>query len=63
MQALFSRLRYAGVGAAVLLSGCNMEVLSPKGDVGAHEKSLILIALGLMAVVAIPVIAMTLWFA
>ncbi len=63
MQALFSRLRYAGVGAAVLLSGCNMEVLTPKGDVGAHEKSLILIALGLMAVVAIPVIAMTLWFA
>ncbi|WP_109125635.1 ubiquinol oxidase subunit II [Dyella sp. C11] len=62
MQALFSRLRYAGVGAAVLLSGCNMEVLMPKGDVGAHEKSLILIALGLMAIVAIPVIAMTLWF-
>ncbi|PMQ03398.1 MULTISPECIES: ubiquinol oxidase subunit II [Dyella] len=62
MQALFSRLRYAGVGVAVLLSGCNLEVLTPKGDVGAHEKSLILIALGLMAVVAIPVIAMTLWF-
>lgn len=63
MQALFSRLRYAGVGAALLLSGCNLEVLMPKGDVGAHEKSLILIALGLMAIVAIPVIAMTLWFA
>jgi cytochrome o ubiquinol oxidase subunit 2 len=63
MHALISRLRHAGVGAAVLLSGCNMEVLTPKGDVGAHEKSLILIALGLMAIVAIPVIAMTLWFA
>jgi len=62
MQALFSRLRYAGVGAAVLLSGCNLEVLMPKGDVGSQEKSLILIALGLMAIVAIPVIAMTLWF-
>ena len=62
MQALFSRLRYAGVGAAVLLSGCNLEVLTPKGDVGSQEKSLILIALGLMAIVAIPVIAMTLWF-
>ncbi|RDI98293.1 ubiquinol oxidase subunit II [Dyella solisilvae] len=62
MHALFSRLRYAGVGAAVLLSGCNMEVLTPKGDIGVHEKSLILIALGLMAIVAIPVIAMTLWF-
>ena len=62
MHALFSRLRYASVGVAVFLSGCNMEVLTPKGDIGAHEKSLILIALGLMAVVAIPVIAMTLWF-
>lgn len=61
-QALISRLRYAGVGVAVLLSGCNMEVLAPKGDIGADEKSLILIALGLMAIVAIPVIAMTLWF-
>lgn len=60
---IISRLRYAGVGAAVLLSGCNMEVLTPKGDIGADEKSLILIALGLMAIVAIPVIAMTLWFA
>ena len=62
MHALLSRLRYAGVGAAVFLSGCNMEVLNPKGDIGADEKSLILIALGLMAIVAIPVIAMTLWF-
>ncbi|WP_201313157.1 ubiquinol oxidase subunit II [Dyella sp. EPa41] len=62
MHSLLSRLRYAGVGVAVLLSGCNMEVLTPKGDIGAHEKSLILIALGLMAIVAIPVIAMTLWF-
>ncbi|WP_130618246.1 ubiquinol oxidase subunit II [Dyella amyloliquefaciens] len=62
MHPLLSRLRYASVGVAVLLSGCNMEVLAPKGDIGAHEKSLILIALGLMAIVAIPVIAMTLWF-
>jgi len=62
MHSLLSRLRYASVGVAVLLSGCNMEVLTPKGDIGVHEKSLILIALGLMAIVAIPVIAMTLWF-
>ncbi|WP_267220821.1 ubiquinol oxidase subunit II [Dyella silvae] len=62
MHALISRLRYASVGVAVLLSGCNLEVLTPKGDIGAQEKSLILIALGLMAIVAIPVIAMTLWF-
>ena len=48
---------------AVFLAGCNMEVLSPKGDVGMHEKNLILIALGLMSVVVIPVIVLTLWFA
>ncbi|MFC4525678.1 ubiquinol oxidase subunit II [Dyella halodurans] len=63
MHALLSRLRYASVGAAVFLSGCNMEVLNPKGDIGADEKSLILIALGLMAIVAIPVIVMVLAFA
>ena len=50
-------------GVAVFLAGCNMEVLSPKGDVGMHEKNLILIALGLMSLVVIPVIALTLWFA
>lgn len=47
----------------LLLAGCSSELMSPKGDVGAHEKSLILIALGLMAIVAVPVIVMTLWFA
>jgi cytochrome o ubiquinol oxidase subunit 2 len=40
-----------------------MDVLAPKGDVGIQEKSLILIAMGLMLVVVIPVIAMTLYFA
>jgi cytochrome o ubiquinol oxidase subunit II len=47
----------------VCLGGCNMDVLSPQGDVGMQEKSLILIAMGLMLVVVIPVIAMTLYFA
>lgn len=37
--------------------------MSPKGDVGVQEKSLILTATWLMLVVVIPVIAMTLWFA
>jgi cytochrome o ubiquinol oxidase subunit II len=56
-------LRWLCAGAAVFLGGCNMDVLSPKGDVGIQEKSLILIAMGLMLVVVIPVIAMTLYFA
>jgi cytochrome o ubiquinol oxidase subunit 2 len=45
------------------LAGCNLELMSPKGDIGAQEKNLILIALGLMLLVVIPVIVMTLVFA
>lgn len=62
-RSVVSALRWSCAGLAVFLAGCNMEVLSPKGDVGMHEKNLILIALGLMSVVVIPVIALTLWFA
>lgn len=47
----------------MLLAGCNLEVLSPKGDVGMQEKSLILTALGWMLIVVIPVIVLTLVFA
>src|SRR6185312_11877727 len=62
-RSVVSALRWSCAGMAVFLAGCNMEVLSPKGDVGMHEKNLILIALGLMSVVVIPVIVLTLWFA
>jgi cytochrome o ubiquinol oxidase subunit II len=63
-RSLVSALRWSCAGFAVLLlSGCNLEVLSPKGDVGMQEKSLILIATGLMLLVVIPVIIMTLVFA
>ncbi|GAA4325906.1 ubiquinol oxidase subunit II [Pigmentiphaga soli] len=53
----------ACAGATLLLGGCNMAILSPKGDIGAHEKTLLLTALGLMLIVVIPVIALTLYFA
>lgn len=46
-----------------LLSGCQMELFSPKGDIGAQEKDLILLSLGLMLLVVIPVILLTLYFA
>lgn len=62
-RSLVSALRWSCAGFAVFLGGCNMEVLSPKGDIGMQEKSLILIATGLMLLVVIPVIAMTLFFA
>lgn len=55
-------LALAALGSA-LLSGCNLELLLPKGSVGEQEKSLILIALFVMLMVVIPVIVLTLWFA
>ncbi|RUL72232.1 ubiquinol oxidase subunit II [Dyella choica] len=63
-RSLVSAARWSCAGfAALLLSGCNLEVLSPGGDIGLQEKSLILIATGLMLLVVVPVIAMTLIFA
>ncbi|HEY0296551.1 MAG TPA: ubiquinol oxidase subunit II, partial [Bordetella sp.] len=55
--------RTLAVGALVLLSGCKVEVLDPKGDIGMQEKHLLLVALGLMLIVVIPVIIMTIAFA
>jgi cytochrome o ubiquinol oxidase subunit 2 len=49
--------------SAFFLSGCNMSVLDPKGQIGADEKTLIIVATLLMLLVVIPVIAMTLFFA
>jgi len=52
------------VGATMLLlAGCNMDILNPKGDIGAQEKTLLLTATGLMLLVIVPVIVLTLWFA
>ncbi|WP_427309527.1 ubiquinol oxidase subunit II [Cupriavidus sp. H39] len=48
---------------AALLSGCNLELLNPKGSIGEQEKSLILVSLFVMLMVVIPVIVLTLWFA
>lgn len=59
--------RLLGAGAAMLavalLSGCSMELMDPKGDIGLQQKHLLLISLGLMLIVVIPVIVMAIWFA
>jgi cytochrome o ubiquinol oxidase subunit 2 len=48
----------------LMLAGCsNIELFNPKGDIGAQEKTLILLSLGLMLLVVIPVILLTLYFA
>jgi cytochrome o ubiquinol oxidase subunit 2 len=64
---IFHFSKHAGrvLCCAILLSlgGCSMALFNPQGDIGAQEKTLILVALGLMLLVVIPVIAMTLYFA
>ena len=52
-----------GAGLAACLSGCNMEVLDPKGSIGVAEKHLIATSVWTMLLVVIPVILLTLWFA
>ncbi|MGK2960306.1 MAG: cytochrome o ubiquinol oxidase subunit II [Candidatus Malihini olakiniferum] len=51
------------LAATALLSGCDMALINPKGQVGLEQRSLILAALGLMLIVVIPVIVMTIAFA
>lgn len=49
--------------AAALLSGCDSALLSPKGQIGLEQRSLILTAFGLMLIVIIPAILMAIGFA
>jgi cytochrome o ubiquinol oxidase subunit 2 len=66
MKQVRSSTRLSGVltfVVAALLSGCDMSVLDPKGQIAADEKSLIITATLLMLVVVVPVIFLTLYFA
>ncbi|MET0542279.1 MAG: ubiquinol oxidase subunit II [Variovorax sp.] len=49
--------------ALALLSGCNMVVMSPSGDVAAQQRDLIVQSTVLMLLIVVPVIALTLFFA
>lgn len=53
---IFSVLSF---GFVLLLSGCNMVVLNPKGVIAADEKQLLITALLLMFIIVIPVIILT----
>lgn len=46
----------------VMLSGCDMVLMDPKGAIGMEQKTLILTAIGLMLIVVIPVIFMAFAF-
>ncbi len=57
-------LRVGALAVFVPLASCsNLELLNPKGHIGAQEKTLILVALGLMLLVVIPVMFLTVYFA
>lgn len=49
--------------AVLLLTGCDMALMNPKGQIGMEQKSLIITATWLMLIVVIPVIIMTVYFA
>lgn len=57
-----SKLLVVGV-LGLLLSGCDMALLNPKGQIGMEQRSLIVTALLLMLIVVIPAILMTFLFA
>ncbi len=64
MGRILSSARLLTPLAALFLAGCDdYALLFPKGDIGIQERSLILIALGIMLAVVIPVIILTLVFA
>nr|WP_245581828.1 ubiquinol oxidase subunit II [Phyllobacterium phragmitis] len=46
-----------------LLSGCNMVVMSPSGDIARQQADLILVSTALMLIIIVPVIFLTLFFA
>lgn len=49
--------------AGLLLSGCDMALMNPKGQIGMEQRSLIITAIVLMLIVVIPAIFMTFLFA
>ncbi|MFV0547271.1 MAG: ubiquinol oxidase subunit II [Limnobaculum xujianqingii] len=58
----FSKVLMLGL-VALLLTGCDMALMNPKGQIGMEQKSLIITATLLMLIVVVPVIIMTFLFA
>lgn len=54
--------RLSALASLALLSGCQLAMFDPKGDIGYQERHLILVSLGLMLLVVIPVIGLTIFF-
>src|SRR4051794_12670353 len=45
------------------LSGCDLVVMSPSGDIAAQQRDLIVVSTVLMLLIIVPVICLTLFFA
>jgi cytochrome o ubiquinol oxidase subunit 2 len=57
-------LRLLALGPlALLLSGCNLVIMDPSGDIAAQQRDLIIWSTVLMLIIVLPVIALTLFFA
>ncbi|MEZ2221530.1 ubiquinol oxidase subunit II [Rhizobium sp. RCC_161_2] len=61
LSKIFSRLFVLPL--FLLLSGCNMVVMAPSGDIAVQQRDLIVISVVLMLIIIIPVIFLTLFFA
>lgn len=51
------------LGSGALLSGCNLVVMDPSGDVAVQQRNLIIASTALMLLVIVPVIVLTFLFA
>jgi len=58
---IFSRLSI--IPLFLLLSGCNLVVMAPSGDIAMQQRDLIIVSVVLMLIIIIPVILLTLFFA
>lgn len=50
-------------GAALLLTGCDVVLLNPSGDIARQQSDLLVTSTWLMLLIVVPVIGMSLWFA
>ncbi len=64
MSKMLKRLCQLSLAATIpFLSGCDMVVMSPSGDIAIQQRDLIIVSTILMLLIIVPVIFLTLYFA
>jgi cytochrome o ubiquinol oxidase subunit II len=53
----------AAIAPAIMLGGCDLQVLYPAGDVAAQQAHILAVSTGLMLLIVVPVMAVTVLFA